>query len=77
MPGNDAFKRFFRKFGQADSHRVNKYFYRWMFDNLAFDNYTLDSDSIVMAIKREPVRVIIPTNPVAGLTIRLWHLWLT
>ena len=48
MPGNDAFKRFFRKFGQADSHRVNKYFYRWMFDNLHFDNYTLDCDSSIL-----------------------------
>lgn len=48
MPGNDAFKRFFRKFGQADSHRVNKYFYRWIFDNLVFDNYTLDCDSTIL-----------------------------
>jgi hypothetical protein len=48
MPGNDAFKRFFRKFGQADSHRVNKYFYRRMFDNLHFDNYTLDCDSGIL-----------------------------
>jgi hypothetical protein len=48
MPGNDAFKRFFLKFGQADSHRVNKYFYRWMFDNLHFDNYTLDCDSGIL-----------------------------
>ena len=48
MPGNDAFKRFFRKFGQADNWRVNKYFYRWIFDNLQFDNYTLDCDSTIL-----------------------------
>lgn len=48
MPGNDAFKRFFRKFSQADSSRVNKYFYRWIFDNLQFDNYTLDCDSTIL-----------------------------
>lgn len=48
MPGNDAFKRFFRKFSQADSQRVNKYFYRWLFDNLQFDNYTLDCDSSIL-----------------------------
>jgi hypothetical protein len=48
MPGNDTFKRFFRKFSQADSHRVNKYFYHWVFDNLRFDNYTLDCDSTIL-----------------------------
>jgi hypothetical protein len=37
-----------RKFGQADSHQVNKYFYRWIFDNLHFDNYTPDCDSSIL-----------------------------
>ena len=48
MPGNDAFKRFFRKFRQADSQRVSDYFYKWIFNNVKFDNYTLDCDSTII-----------------------------
>jgi hypothetical protein len=48
MPGNDTFKRFFRKFYQADRQGANKYFYRRIFDNFRFDNYTLDCDSTIL-----------------------------
>ncbi|MCW0484770.1 hypothetical protein [Gaoshiqia sediminis] len=48
MSGNDAFKRFFRKFGQADSQQMSDYFHKWMFGNVRFDNYTLDCDSTII-----------------------------
>jgi len=48
MPGNDAFKRFFRKFTQASSQKVSDHFYKWVFDNIKFDNYTLDCDSTIL-----------------------------
>lgn len=47
-PGQDAYKRFFGKFTQAKNLRVSEYFYKWIFDNLKFDNFTLDVDSSVM-----------------------------
>jgi len=47
-PGQDTYKRFFSKFTQAKNQRVSDYFYSWMFNNVKFDNYTLDCDSSVM-----------------------------
>ena len=47
-PGQDVYKRFFSKFTQAENLRVSEYFYSWIFDNLKFDNFTLDIDSSVM-----------------------------
>jgi len=47
-PGQDTYKRFFAKFTQPINQRVSDYFYTWMFDNVKFDNYTLDCDSTVM-----------------------------
>lgn len=47
-PGQDTYKRFFGKFTQAMNHSVSQYFYSWFFDNLHFDNFTLDIDSSVM-----------------------------
>lgn len=47
-PGQDVYKRFFGKFTQAKNLRVSEYFYKWIFDNLQFDNFTLDIDSSVM-----------------------------
>ena len=47
-PGQDVYKRFFSKFTQAKNLRVSEYFYSWIFDNLKFDNFTLDIDSSVM-----------------------------
>lgn len=47
-PGQDTYKRFFGKFNQAMNQRVSEKMYRWVFDNLTFDNFTLDIDSSVM-----------------------------
>jgi hypothetical protein len=47
-PGQDTYKRFFGKFTQSINQRVSDHFYTWMFNNVQFDNYTLDCDSTVM-----------------------------
>ncbi len=47
-PGQDTYKRFFSKFTEASNHRVSDYFYSWIFDNVRFDNFTLDFDSSVI-----------------------------
>lgn len=47
-PGQDTYKRFFSKFTQASNHRVSEYFYSWLFDNVKFNNFTLDFDSSVI-----------------------------
>lgn len=48
VPGQDVYKRFFRKFTQGTNQRVSDYFYRWIFSNIKFDNFTLDLDSSVI-----------------------------
>lgn len=48
VPGQDTYKRFFSKFNQATNQKVSNYFYSWFFDNVKFDNITLDIDSSVM-----------------------------
>jgi hypothetical protein len=47
-PGQDTYKRFFSKFTQGTNQKVSDYFYSWIFDNVKFDNFTLDIDSSVM-----------------------------
>jgi hypothetical protein len=47
-PGQDTYKRFFSKFTQATNQKVSDYFYSWFFENITFDNFTLDIDSSVM-----------------------------
>lgn len=47
-PGQDTYKRFFNKFTQAKNQRVSDYFYSWIFDQVKFNNFTLDCDSSVM-----------------------------
>lgn len=47
-PGQDTYKRYFTKFTQTTNQRVSDYFYRWIFDNINYDNFTLDIDSSVM-----------------------------
>ena len=47
-PGQDTYKRFFSKFSQATNQKVSDYFYSWFFENVKFDNFTLDIDSSVM-----------------------------
>lgn len=48
MAGNKAFQRYFGKFNQASNQRVFNGLYQWFFNNLKFDNYTLDFDSTIM-----------------------------
>lgn len=47
-PAQDVFKRYFSKFTQGTNQRVSDYFYKWLFDSIQFDNYTLDCDSSVL-----------------------------
>lgn len=47
-PGQDVYKRFFSKFTQATNQRVFGYLYHWFFQQLRFDDYTLDFDSTVI-----------------------------
>jgi hypothetical protein len=47
-PGNDTYKRFFQKFSQARNQEVFGYFFEWFFNQLVFDNYTIDFDSTIM-----------------------------
>jgi len=48
VPGQDTYKRFFGKFTQSVNQRVSDHFYRWIFSNFHFDNFTLDLDSSVL-----------------------------
>ena len=48
MAGHRSFIRFFEKFDQERSQEVFTPFYQWFFDNLKFDNFTLDLDSSVI-----------------------------
>ena len=47
-PAQDTYKRFFAKFTPASQHRVSEHLYKWMFDQVKFDNFTLDCDSTVL-----------------------------
>lgn len=46
-PGQDAYKRYFKKFTQGINTRVFGQLYRWFFQNIQFDNFTIDFDSSV------------------------------
>lgn len=48
MAGHRAFARYFQKFSIEDNAKVFTYLYQWFFNNLAFDNFTLDLDSSVV-----------------------------
>jgi hypothetical protein len=48
MPEHKAFERYFRKFDIPTSHEVFGSLYRWFFNNLKFDNFTLDIDSSII-----------------------------
>lgn len=48
MAGHRAFTRYFQKFSMEDNSEVFTYLYQWFFNNLAFDNFTLDLDSSVV-----------------------------
>ena len=61
--GQDTFKRFFSKFNKTTNQKVSDYFYSWIFDNVKFDNYTLDIDSSVMTRYGEQKGAKIGYNP--------------
>ncbi len=48
MAGHRAFVRFFQKFNMETNDKVFPHFYKWFFDNLSFNNFTLDLDSTVV-----------------------------
>ena len=48
-----AYQRYFDKFSQAVNQRVFGRLYEWFFNQLVFDNYTLDFDSTVMVREGE------------------------
>lgn len=48
MAGHLSFERFFGKFSKARNQRVFTEIYQWFFNQLKFDNYTLDVDSSVL-----------------------------
>jgi len=48
VPAQDAYKRFFSKFTQADNLRVADCFFRWIISSYRHGNLTLDFDSSVL-----------------------------
>jgi hypothetical protein len=48
MPEHKAFERYFRKFDIPTSYVIFGSLYRWLFNNLKFDSFTLDIDSSIM-----------------------------
>jgi hypothetical protein len=48
MAGSKAFHRYFNKFNQTINQQVFDNLYQWFFQNLKFDNYTVDFDSTIM-----------------------------
>lgn len=48
MPGHKSFERYFRKFNQVKNQEVFNSLFKWFFNQLVFDNYTMDFDSTVM-----------------------------
>lgn len=48
MPEHKAFQRYFNKFDIPTTNAVFGGLYRWSFDNLKFDNFTLDINSSVI-----------------------------
>ena len=53
MPEHKAFERYFRKFDIPACHTVFGSLYRWFFNNLKFDNFTLDIDSSIITLYGE------------------------
>jgi hypothetical protein len=47
-PGQDVYKRYFGKFTHGINQEVFNSFYTWYFEQLQFDEYTIDFDSSVM-----------------------------
>jgi hypothetical protein len=47
-PGQDAYKRYFKKFTQAHNQGVNHHFFGYFFQQLNLDYFTLDIDSTIL-----------------------------
>lgn len=80
MAGHKAFMRHFGKFTQGTNQRVFGHLYRWFYEQLSFDNFTLDMDSTVMSRygnQEGARRGYNPHKPGrATPIIRCWRLWL-
>ena len=48
VPSDTTFKRFFQKFSWEKNNEVYPELQKWFFNELHFDNYTLDMDSTVI-----------------------------
>lgn len=48
MPGQDAYKRYFKKFKQSTNLDVGRHFFSWFFKNININYFTLDIDSTVI-----------------------------
>lgn len=63
MAGHRAFVRFFKKFNIEVNSMVFPTFYKWFYDNLSFDNYTLDFDSSVITRYGDQQGAAVGYNP--------------
>ena len=61
--GHRSYQRYLNKFTQAINQEVFGNLYKWFFDNLVFDNYTLDFDSTVMVREGEQEGAVKGYNP--------------
>ena len=48
VPGQDAYKRYFNKFDQVKNQQVGHYFFKWIFESVNINYFTLDIDSTIM-----------------------------
>lgn len=48
MAGNKSFMRYFKKFSYAANRTIFTKYSQWFFNNIKFDNYTLDADSSII-----------------------------
>lgn len=48
VPGQDAYKRYFNKFDQVKNQQVGHYFFKWIFESVTINYFTLDIDSTIM-----------------------------
>lgn len=48
VPGQDAYKRYFKKFAQCVNQSVCHHFFKWFFENIHLNYFTLDIDSSVV-----------------------------
>lgn len=63
MAGHKAYQRYFKKFTSAINHKVFTGLFKWMFNGIKFDNYTLDLDSSVLTRYGEQEGAVVGYNP--------------